>query len=330
MDKVTRILSLYSKLIKGHVVNKEVFCREYEITKRSFDRDIEDIRLFLSETYSGYEVKYDRKKGGYIINGLRMNKEMDAVEVTLLLTILKESRALREDEFEGLTESILGVSENWKRKETYEIADEIKGKYHPVKHKKALMKLFWDLQLCIYDKNVILLKYMKRNGEYVKRRVYPLEIIFSEHYFYLIAMIKHEEYEYPAFYRLDRIDSFQVTLEHYEVSLKEKYTRLELEKKLKYMQGGNLLTVTVCCRNRARENLLDTFEKCMIIEEREEESIIQIEAFQEGVIQWVLSQSDNVIVLEPLELKNEISGILERTLEEYQKSSSGGKNYEDA
>lgn len=329
MDKVTRMLCLYSKLIRGNIVNKEVFCREYEITKRSFDRDIEDIRLFLSETYSGYELKYDRKKEGYIMQGLKVSKEMTAVEAILLITILKESRALRQDEFEGLAESILDASEKWKRKETYEIADEIKEKYYPVSHKKALMKLFWDLQLCIHDRNVILLKYVKRSGEYVKRRVSPLEIIFLNHYFYLVAMIKDKEYEYPAFYRVDRVESFQITLEHYEAILQEKYKHLELDKKLMYMQGGEVGEITVCCNNSAKENLLDTFEKCSVIEQREEESIIQIETFQEGFLQWVLGQSENVIVLQPLDLKNKISEILKRTLKRYQSEIYGGRNHEN-
>lgn len=43
MDKITRVLLLYSKLIRGEPVNKISFCMETDISGRNFDRDIEDI-----------------------------------------------------------------------------------------------------------------------------------------------------------------------------------------------------------------------------------------------------------------------------------------------
>lgn len=128
---------LYFQLIKGHIVSKEDFCREYEVTQRSFDRDIEDIRLFLSEAYSGSELRYDRKRNGYFLTNLNVSKELTSMEIILLLTILRESRALRTDEFDGLTESVIETSEQWKKKETKEIAKKIKEKYQPVNHKKS-------------------------------------------------------------------------------------------------------------------------------------------------------------------------------------------------
>ena len=58
MDKVTRILLLYSKLIQGEKINKTIFCFENEYSPRSFDRDIDAIRLFLSDTFSMSELIY--------------------------------------------------------------------------------------------------------------------------------------------------------------------------------------------------------------------------------------------------------------------------------
>ena len=48
MDKITRMLSLYSKLINGEGVNKTIFCFENDCSPRTFDRDIEDVRIYLS------------------------------------------------------------------------------------------------------------------------------------------------------------------------------------------------------------------------------------------------------------------------------------------
>ena len=60
-DKITRILILYKQLCDGVEVDKASFCIEHGISERSFDRDIEDIRLFLNEIYSGDDVIYDKK-----------------------------------------------------------------------------------------------------------------------------------------------------------------------------------------------------------------------------------------------------------------------------
>lgn len=67
VDKITRILMLYSKLMQGEIINKTRFCLETECRSRSFDRDIEDIRLYLSESYSASELRYDRREGGIFL-----------------------------------------------------------------------------------------------------------------------------------------------------------------------------------------------------------------------------------------------------------------------
>lgn len=64
-DKNTRILRLYDDLINGKVVNKTTFSINCKISERTFDRDIQDIRLFLSEKFSPTELLFDKSKNGY-------------------------------------------------------------------------------------------------------------------------------------------------------------------------------------------------------------------------------------------------------------------------
>lgn len=66
-DKVTRMLKLYYQLLVGKNLNKENFCEENGISERSFDRDIEDIRLFLSDEQAYCELEYDRKNNTYYL-----------------------------------------------------------------------------------------------------------------------------------------------------------------------------------------------------------------------------------------------------------------------
>lgn len=65
MDKITRILRLYAQLAQGKKVNKLNFCMEVDCLERTFDRDIEDIRLYLSEFFCTQELIYDRLENVY-------------------------------------------------------------------------------------------------------------------------------------------------------------------------------------------------------------------------------------------------------------------------
>lgn len=67
MDKVSRILRLFHRLIQGQKLNKADFAKSNNISERSVDRDIEDIRYYLSEIHSNAEVLFN--KGSVTTNG---------------------------------------------------------------------------------------------------------------------------------------------------------------------------------------------------------------------------------------------------------------------
>lgn len=47
-DKVSRVLSLYQRLMEGEVVDKEVEAARYGVSARSIQRDISAINNFLN------------------------------------------------------------------------------------------------------------------------------------------------------------------------------------------------------------------------------------------------------------------------------------------
>ena len=97
---------LYDALLNGSGIDKKTFSMEHGIDERSFDRDIEDIRLFLSESFSGCELLFDRITNTYYLTGSRP-KYMDRMEATVISKILLESGLLRNDEMQGLLDSII-------------------------------------------------------------------------------------------------------------------------------------------------------------------------------------------------------------------------------
>lgn len=63
--KSMRLLAIYARLLDGEILNKSKLADEFGVTNRSIQRDIESLRVFLSEEMMGREVIYDAKAKGY-------------------------------------------------------------------------------------------------------------------------------------------------------------------------------------------------------------------------------------------------------------------------
>ena len=106
--KATRVLMLYQRLLKGELVDKITYSLEYGVNERTFDRDIEEIRMFLSETYSSDELLFDRETNTYYLTG-RRPQYIDRMDATVISKILLESKAFCTVEMQGLIDTILST-----------------------------------------------------------------------------------------------------------------------------------------------------------------------------------------------------------------------------
>ena len=71
-DKVSRVLSLYQRLMEGEVIDKEAEAAKYSVSARSIQRDISAINNFFEKEAekSGVinTIEYDKKKGGHYLS----------------------------------------------------------------------------------------------------------------------------------------------------------------------------------------------------------------------------------------------------------------------
>ena len=49
--KSFRILDMYERLNRGEIINKKDFANEFDVSEKSVQRDIDDLRAYLSEAY---------------------------------------------------------------------------------------------------------------------------------------------------------------------------------------------------------------------------------------------------------------------------------------
>lgn len=207
MDKITRTLLLYSRLIKGEKVNKLAFCMETDCIPRTFDRDIEDVRLYLSETFDTREVLYDRLNKGYYLSGVSKT-ELESVEYLLIERVLLDTGVLRNDELKVLLKNVLSNTEyaitNLRNSSSEEQI------YTEPMHDKALLKMHGDLAIAIHKQTVIEIKYMQSEEMEEHIEIIPCRLKYENGYLYLIAYLINPADEMLIGFRLDKIYSFKI------------------------------------------------------------------------------------------------------------------------
>ena len=108
--KYKRILQLYTRLLKGEVINKAKEAAAANVTERSIQRDLDDLRAFFDEQAANgkdsYELVYSRKEHGYLLHTKEAPTFTDS-EVLAVCKILLESRAFRKDELEPMLRKLI-------------------------------------------------------------------------------------------------------------------------------------------------------------------------------------------------------------------------------
>ena len=71
-QKIIRVLSIYTRLVRGEVIHKRAEAVNYGVAERSIQRDIDDIRAFLAEECAAngelnQAVIYDMQRQGYVL-----------------------------------------------------------------------------------------------------------------------------------------------------------------------------------------------------------------------------------------------------------------------
>lgn len=228
-DKNTRILMLYHQLLEGHHVDKEVFVNEHGINARTFDRDIEDIRLFLSEIYSVNEVVYDKQTKTYHLTE-EMPRYLDQMEGTIISKILLESSVLRKDEMMGLIQTVLSTVSSSDAKAINDYLKYTKAHYS-TRTKAATLKLIGDLYNII-GRGLDIEISVIRDKEKIKVRVSPIEIELYDKKFYLVCA-ENLNYSEVTQICIENILEFKILESKLAQDYKKKYYK-EKEKKHGY------------------------------------------------------------------------------------------------
>lgn len=336
MDKTSknsRTLDMYVRLCEGKTINKSQEAERFGVDERSIQRDIDDIRTFLSNRQAtdigdSRNVEYSRAKKGFVMTGTE-GSMMSNSEILVVSKILLESRAFTKRELSIILEKLVEGCVPLKNMKLVSdlIANE---KYHYVElnHKEYIQDKMWNIGMDIHEQNLVSIKYARASAprEEIQRIVEPISILFSEYYFYLNAFIVEEDesgkyvhkYSYPAIFRIDRIKSYKELNKKFRVSYANRFEEGEFRKRIQFMYAGKLMSIKLKFYGENPEPILDRLPTARVVEQYEKEYIIDAEVYGKGIIMWLLSQKDNVEVLKPKSLRDEIKKTLLQMLELYQ------------
>ena len=308
-----RMLELYTRLAEGKLIYKAEEAEHYKCSLRSIQRDIEDLRTFFhnQSDASGVvqDIIYDKKLKGYkLVPPLRnvlSNKEVFAV-----LKILLESRSLSKEELDPILDKLIDccVPKECKGYVTNLISNE-RFHYVPPCHNKEVLDTMWRLGEALRQHKEVEIDYKKpSDGSLVHRVLRPAGIMFSEFYFYLAGFIVPKEDDsfkeevekdpFPTIYRIDRIESLEVTDKHYNVPYDSRFEEGEFRKRVQFMFGGKLRKVRFYYKGSNPEPVLDRLPTAEIIEKNDKGYLITAEVFGSGIDMWIRSQGDLVEVVE--------------------------------
>lgn len=206
------------------------------------------LRNFLMEIHLISEIIFDRKENTYYLSSWEKNK-FTSVEVITLLKILLGTRALNKKEMQMVVNSIKSMLNPMEKKELLFALYNEMGNYISPIHNKALLENIGYINNLIYQRYKIQIEYVKVNGKVIQRDIIPVAYVFSDFYFYLIAFIDNTKYDYPAFFRIDRIRKIKSMNEKYDEKLYQQYNTGSMRNCLQFMYAGKLLTVKIRCKN---------------------------------------------------------------------------------
>lgn len=333
MDKAFRILDIYVRLCEGKVINKKAESQRFTVDQRSIQRDIDEIRKYLGERVVSNPgenrlVEYCREQNGFVMTGGK-GSLMTNSEILAVCKILLESRAFTKMEMEEiLSKLVAGCVPEKNIKLVSDLISNEKFHYVALRNSSAIQDKLWEIGEEVKNQNLLEISYKKGgdDGELSTSVIQPLAVVFSEFYFYLIANIVKKTkngvytciYEYPAVYRIDRIIEYCEVGQKFRVDYANRFEEGMFRKRIQFMFQGKLQRIQFNFYGGNAEAVLDRLPTARIVSEKGGVKLIEAEVYGKGILMWLLSQGENVEIVRPKELREEMKKKLETMLKLYE------------
>lgn len=312
MEKKIRILSILYQLLVGNQVSVAKLAEKYQVSTKSINRDISIIRNFLAENrdiVGDMTLEYNKTNNSYAFTKKEL---LQPEQILLIIKILSGSRAVECKELTELMENLFVYSSGEEQGVLKEITQNEIEHYHSITITEGnIAKKIWKLEESIRGHQIIKIIYKRLDKSIVERELYPISVVFSDHYFYLLACRADMRDSSVIYYRIDRIKDMNIKNETFHMKFQEqmKYAEANLYSQKMFM--GERITLRLLYTGPSLQAILDLFPNCRIKNETNQgvEILTEVE-YSKGTIMTLLSQGAWIQVLGPQkvleDMKNEI------------------------
>ncbi len=294
-NKSFRMLHLFERLNRGEKLIKDNLANEYDVSPKTIQRDLDDLRAYLSESHcfeNEIAIRYSKSENAYSL--VRIEREwMTNEEALALCKILLESRAFRKEELSRLIEKLVMQIAPEDKKVAQEMIRNEVFNYVPPQHGKPLLAPIWKLSQHIFRREIISFDYVRQDGKKSHRTMKPVSILFSEFYFYCLAFECDGKADYPIIFRIDRMSDIHPTGETFTVPYAKQFKDGEFRKRIQFMYMGELRRVTFEYTG-VLEAMLDKVPTAKVIADNNGIYTITAESYGDGIRMWLGAQGDKV------------------------------------
>ena len=316
--KQYRILEIFFRGLRGEDISVHKLADEYNVSTKSVSRSINELKNFLAdnrELVGNTELQYSYSDRCY---RLYMDEFLSSKELFALVEVMIGARAFSHDELLGLVSKLKRFTTSKDSQKLNELIRKELYHYPEVSHDcESVTDNLWQLMNCITDKKEISIDYYKMDRFFVTHRLFPLSVMFTDYYFYLIACKTDGDINKPLYFRVDRIKHIT---EHRKNNSRAvpKFDEGMLRKRSLFMWPGPLRTIRFEFSGPSVQAVLDKLPTAKIIERLGgNKYLIEAETYGDGIKMWLLSQGAWVKVLAPEELVDIIKSELQELLKNY-------------
>ncbi|WP_125767699.1 helix-turn-helix transcriptional regulator [Lapidilactobacillus wuchangensis] len=318
MNSNYRVAETLVRLMLGEVVDYESLQQKYDISHRTFQRDLHDIEGALAEVdpNDSYLKKVENRQQYYLVRE-DLNESLN--KVLLISNILLASRALTNAEMkECLTYLQAGLPPN----EREQVANYLvmpKSSYLPLTNAQPLLVHLRQLSDCILNHQVLTFDYQGSwidDPEPHEHEAQPVALFFEKYYFY-VAMYNVQTHGY-WFNRVDRILKIKKITAGKPMDYGHDFSLIDRRQQSYFFHTGQLITFRFECLNCYPPTALDHFPGSKIVGHNAAGQVIIEARFKfDAALFWIMSQGAKVKVISPPSLITRLQYEMKATLDLY-------------
>lgn len=297
-----RLLEILYRGMRGQDLSTQRLAQQMGVDKKTITRDKNAIRQFLADNHALVGDADLRREGN--VHKLYLGDFLLDQELFVIIKMILGTRALSHADMELLVKKLQDVTTGGHEAVLQSLLASELAHYEPIGHaNESIITTIWQLIRSIEAEQEIAITYHGRDDTLDanprNKRIRPLAVLFSEHYFYLLAHPVGEAWENYRRFRVDRILGITIPRKQPESSSLPRLSDGELRNKNPYMTWGELVTVKFWYNAPSVQAILDRLPTARVVEQKNGSTLIEAQGYGEGLRYVLLSFGRLVQVTEP-------------------------------